>query len=166
MESDHEAVQYRRESYPRRGERLAIPVILAALVLLAALMLALPEGEEQATGTEYLLAANAAHERTPVGEMIDIEDEWAIEDERQEAQAPLVRSMVNGDSALGHDAGSDTFYCTLGVEHEDDWPELALSVQDAPGVTVCWIDDYAYDFCADAIREGYRYELLAYTDTE
>ena len=166
MESDHEAVQYRRESYPRRGERLAIPVILAALVLLAALMLALPEGEEQATGTEYLLAANAAHERTPVGEMIDIEDAWAIEDERQEAQAPLVRSMVNGDSALGHDAGSDTFYCTLGVEHEDDWPELALSVEDAPGVTVVWIDDYAYDFCADAIREGYRYELLAYTDTE
>ena len=131
---------------------MAIPAILAALVLLAALMLALPEGEEQATGTEYLLAANAAHERTPVGEMIDIEDAWAIEDERQEAQAPLVRSMFNGGSALGYDAASDTFYCTLGVEHEDDWPELALSVEDAPGVTVVWIDDYAYDFCTDAIR--------------
>lgn len=159
-------VQYRRESYPRCGERLAIPAILAALVLLAALMLALPEGEEQATGTEYLLAANAAHERTPVGEMIDIEDAWAIEDERQEAQMPLVSRMYNGESALGYDAGSDTFYCTLGMENGENWPELALSVQDAPGVTVCWIDDYAYDFCADAIREGCRYELLAYTDTE
>ena len=145
---------------------MAIPAILAALVLLAALMLALPEGEEQATGTEYLLAANAAHERTPVGEMIDIEDAWAIEDERQEAQMPLVSRMYNGESALGYDAGSDTFYCTLGMENGENWPELALSVQDAPGVTVCWIDDYAYDFCADAIREGYRYELLAYTDTE
>ena len=30
MESDHETVQYRRESYPRCGERLAIPAILAA----------------------------------------------------------------------------------------------------------------------------------------
>ena len=159
-------MQYRRESYPRCGERLAIPAILAALVLLAVLMLALPEGEEQATGTEYLLAANAAHERTPVGEMIDIEDAWAIEDERQEAQMPLVSRMYNGESALGYDAGSDTFYCTLGMENGENWPELALSVQDAPGVTVCWIDDYAYDFCADAIREGYRYELLAYTDTE
>ena len=74
--------------------------------------------------------------------------------------------MYNGESALGYDAGSDTFYCTLGMENGENWPELALSVQDAPGVTVCWIDDYAYDFCADAIREGYRYELLAYTDTE
>lgn len=31
---------------------------------------------------------------------------------------------------------------------------------------VAWIDDYTYDYCADAIREGYRYEALAYTDTE
>lgn len=167
MVSDHEAAQYRQERYPRRGERLAIPAILLALLLLAGLTVLLPEGREDVpTELAYLYAAAEAHERTAVGGLIDIEDAWAIEDERQEAQAPLVRSMVNGDSALGYDAGSDTFYCTLGVEHEDDWPELALSVEDAPGVTVVWIDDYAYDFCADAVREGYRYELLAYTDTE
>ena len=167
MVSDHEAAQYRQERYPRRGERLAIPAILLALLLLAGLTVLLPEGREDVpTELAYLYAAAEAHERTAVGGLIDIEDAWAIEDERQEAQAPLVRSMFNGDSALGYDAGSDTFYCTLGVEHEDDWPELALSVEDAPGVTVVWIDDYAYDFCTDAIREGYRYELLAYTDTE
>lgn len=167
MDSDHEAAQYRQESYPRRGERLAIPAILLALLLLAGLTVLLPEGREDVpTELAYLYAAAEAHERTAVGGLIDIEDAWAIEDERQEAQAPLVRSMFNGDSALGYDAGSDTFYCTLGVEHEDDWPELALSVEDAPGVTAVWIDDYAYDFCADAVREGYRYELLAYTDTE
>ena len=167
VDSDHEAAQYRQERYPRRGERLAIPAILLALLLLAGLTVLLPEGREDVpTELAYLYAADEAHERTAVGGLIDIEDAWAIEDERQEAQAPLVRSMFNGDSALGYDAGSDTFYCTLGVEHEDDWPELALSVEDAPGVTVVWIDDYAYDFCADAVREGYRYELLAYTDTE
>ena len=167
MVSDHEAAQYRQERYPRRGERLAVPAILLALLLLAGLTVLLPEGREDVpTELAYLYAAAEAHERTAVGGLIDIEDAWAIEDERQEAQAPLVRSMFNGDSALGYDAGSDTFYCTLGVEHEDDWPELALSVEDAPGVTVVWIDDYAYDFCADAVREGYRYELLAYTDTE
>ena len=159
-------ISYRRESYGRGRERVAALVMLAALMLLAVLAFAVPQGAEQATGTEYLLAANAAHERTPVGEMIDIEDAWAIEEERQEAQMPLVSRMYNGESALGYDAGSDTFYCTLGMENGENWPELALSVQDAPGVTVCWIDDYAYDFCADAIREGYRDELLAYTDTE
>ena len=159
-------ISYRRESYGRGHERIAALVLLAALALLAVLALAVPQGVEQATGTEYLLAANAKHERTPVGGLIDIEDAWAIEDERSEAEAPLVRSLFNGESALGYDAGSDTFYCTLGMENGQDWPELALSVQDAPGVSVVWIDDYAYDFCDEAIAEGYRYELLAYTDTE
>lgn len=159
-------ISYRRESYGRGRERIAALVLLAALALLAVLALAVPQGAEQATGTEYLLAANAKHERTPVGSLIDIEDAWALEDERSEAEAPLVRCLFNGESALGYDAGSDTFYCTLGMESGQDWPELALSVQDAPGVSVVWIDDYAYDFCDEAIAEGYRYELLAYTDTE
>ena len=159
-------VSYRRESYGRGRERIAALVLLAALALLAVLALVVPQGTEQPTGTEYLIAANAAHERTPVGGLIDIEDAWAIEDERSEAEAPLVRSMFNGESALGYDAGSETFFCTLGVEDGQDWPALALSVQDAPGVSVVWIDDYAYDFCDEAIAEGYRYELLAYTDTE
>ena len=80
--------------------------------------------------------------------------------------APLVQIMFNGEDALGYDEGSNTFYCTLGMENGQDWPELALSVQDAPGVSVVWIDDYAYDECDVAIRKGYSYKLLAYTDTE
>ena len=34
------------------------------------------------------------------------------------------------------------------------------------GVTLCFADDYAYDWCDEAIREGYSYQIMAYTDTE
>ena len=32
------------------------------------------------------------------------------------------------------------------------------------GLTLCFADDYAYDACADAIRDGYAYQIMAYTD--
>ncbi len=32
------------------------------------------------------------------------------------------------------------------------------------GLTLCFVDDYAYDACADAIRDGYAYQIMAYTD--
>ena len=32
------------------------------------------------------------------------------------------------------------------------------------GLTLCFVDDYAYDACADAIRDGYAYQIIAYTD--
>ena len=47
MDSEHEAAQYRQERYLRRGERLAIPAILLALLLLAGLTVLLPEGGEK-----------------------------------------------------------------------------------------------------------------------
>lgn len=97
--------------------------------------------------------------------MIDIEDAWAIEDARSEAQQPLVWEMHNGSDELGFDAASNTFYCSIGSSLES-WPELALTLRGEEGVQAAWIDDYAYDFCADAVREGYRYELLAYTGRE
>ena len=105
----------------------------------------------------------------PVEPIVELEDAWAIEDARSEAEAGLVVGMRNGEDALGYDRGENTFYCTLGMDGGEDWPELALYAQAAGGVQglrVAWIDDYGYDFCCDAIREGYRYELLAYTDTE
>ena len=46
VDSDHEAAQYRQERYPRRGERLASPALLLALLLLAGLTVLLPEGRE------------------------------------------------------------------------------------------------------------------------
>lgn len=32
------------------------------------------------------------------------------------------------------------------------------------GLTLCFVDDYAYDACADAIRDGCAYQIMAYTD--
>ena len=103
----------------------------------------------------------------PVQPLLDIEDCWAIEDVRTYSESPLVSAMRNGDSALGYDAASHTFYCTLGMDTQDVWPELSLfaSATDPLSHTkIAWVDDYAYDSCKDAIREGYRYELIAYTD--
>jgi len=114
-----------------------------------------------------IYGANAA-----VEPMIDIEDAWAIEDEREEAQEPLIVGMRNGNRVLGYDEGNRTFYCTLGNDWQegDPWPELDLYVQqrtaDEKAVRVNWIDDYTYDDCAEAIADGYSYELLAYTDKE
>lgn len=96
----------------------------------------------------------------------NIEDIWAIEDARTEAEAPLVRWMYRGEEALGYDEESRTFYCTLGMDTGDDWPEIALSVLGDEELEAVWLDDYSYDWCGDAIRDGYRYELLAYTQDQ
>lgn len=97
---------------------------------------------------------------------LDIEEIWALEDARTEAEGYLVSSMKNGDAPLGYDADSGTFYCTLGEGRAEDWPQVALSAWGAENLHVVFVDDYTYDYCSDAIREGYRYELMAYTDTE
>ena len=107
---------------------------------------------------------------TVVEEVMELEDAWEIEDTREEsAENPLVIGMRNGDSELGFDAASNTFYCTVGMDEGEDWPELALFAQGAQGtenLRVAWIDDYAYDYRSDAVRDGYRYELMAYTDEQ
>ena len=94
----------------------------------------------------------------------DIEDIWAIEDAREESDTPLVTALDNNGQALGYDATSNTFYCTLGLGHEEDWPQLHLTAPGANGVSLCFVDDYTYDWCADAIRDGWAYQILAYTD--
>ena len=94
----------------------------------------------------------------------DIEDIWAIEDAREESDTPLVTALDNNGQALGYDAASNTFYCTLGLGHEEDWPQLHLTAPGANGVSLCVVDDYTYDWCADAIRDGWAYQILAYTD--
>ena len=96
----------------------------------------------------------------------DIEELWAIEDTRQESEAPLVTALENFGVPLGYDKGSNTFYCTIGLDNGDEWPEMKLTVPDGAGVNVCFVDDYTYDWCQDAVAEGYEYELMAYTDTE
>lgn len=101
----------------------------------------------------------------PVEAMREIEELWAIEDARQESETPLVTALENFGVPLGYDRESNTFYCTIGLDNGDEWPEMKLTVPDGAGVSVCFVDDYTYDWCADAVAEGYSYELMAYNDT-
>ena len=101
-----------------------------------------------------------------VAPVMDIEEIWAIEDARQESETPLVTALENGGMPLGYDALENTFCCTLGMGLEDTWPEIHLTAPGAEGVELVFVDDYSYDWCADAIRDSYTYQILAYTDTE
>ena len=89
---------------------------------------------------------------------------WAIEDAREESGAPLVTALALDGMPLEYYAQANTFYCTLGLGQGESWPQLRLTAPDAAGVRLRFTDDYTYDGCADAIREGYAYEIIAYTD--
>jgi len=153
--------------------------------LLAALLIALlvPLAHLLSIGQDDVNANDAAHSVVPMLEMlaaspvysavteveplIELEDAWAIEDTRTESETPLLAGMRNGDHEMGYDEESRTFYCTIGMETGEEWPELALFAQQAAGVKdlrVAWIDDYTYDYPADSVRDNWRYELIAYTD--
>lgn len=96
----------------------------------------------------------------------NIEDVWAIEDTRSESETPLVTMLENNGVPLAYDVQENTFYCTLGMENAESWPSIHLHAPRADGVSLMFVDDYEYDYCADAIREGYPYQVMAYTDTE
>lgn len=95
----------------------------------------------------------------------DIETIWAIEDARQESETPLITALENYGMPLAYDREADTFYCTLGLELGESWPKMHLTAPGASGVSLVMADDYSYDWCADAVRDGYAYQLLTYTDT-
>ena len=96
----------------------------------------------------------------------EIEEIWAIEDARQESEHPLVTRLNNNGVPLAYDRQNNTFYCTLGLGHADVWPDIHLTAPGAQGVQLVFVDDYAYDYCADAVREGYPYQVMAYTEEE
>ena len=96
----------------------------------------------------------------------NIEEIWAIEDTREESDVPLVTALEMDGLPLAYDALSNAFYCTLGMEHGEEWPEIHITAPGAPGVKLAFVDDYSYDWCADAIRDGYAYQVIAYTDEE
>jgi len=96
----------------------------------------------------------------------EIEEIWAIEDTRQESEIPLVMRLLNHGAELGYDESENTFYCTLGMDNGETWPQLHLTAPEAKGVSLVFVDDYTYDWCADAIRDGYAYQFIAYTDKE
>lgn len=162
----------------KSGRKTIIGTIGAVLLLAAALFplsVKMDAGRVISTSDDMQRRITLMHVRqalrmeresgSAVAPMMDIEDAWAIEDARSEAQQPLVWEMHSGDDELGFDAASNTFYCSIGSSLES-WPELALTLRGEAGVQAAWIDDYTYDFCADAVQEGYRYELISYTDEE
>ena len=158
----------------RRKLIAATCAVLLLCVLLAPLARLLSLGDHVLEQKQAAIARALEMEKeraalplhAPVQPAADIETIWAIEDARTETDAQLVLSMRCGADEMGYDAQSRTFYATLGLNTGDEWPDIALSAQGAENVQVVWVDDYTYDWCAEAIREGYRYELLAYTDTE
>ncbi len=126
--------------------------ILLAMVLLAAMMV----------GVVYL-ASPYAPVVLPAPE--NIEELWAIEDTREESETPLVTVLTNHGIPLAYDAQANRFYCTLGMDNGESWPELHLIAPQAEGVTLVFSDDYSYDWCSDAIRDGYAYQVMAYNNT-
>ncbi|MGN0776205.1 MAG: CotH kinase family protein [Candidatus Ventricola sp.] len=98
-----------------------------------------------------------------VGPVTEIEEIWAIEDAREESDMPLVTCLENNGMRLGYDAQENTFYCPIGLGNADAWPQLHLTAPNAKGVQLCFVDDYGYDWCDEAVREGYAYQILAYT---
>ena len=96
----------------------------------------------------------------------EIEVLWEIEDARQESETPLVTALQNHGVPLAYSEAENRFYCTLGLENGGDWPALHLTAPDARGVSLIFSDDYSYDWCSDAVKDGYSYQVMAYTDTE
>ena len=90
-----------------------------------------------------------------VAPVMAIEEIWEIEDAREESAAPLVTVLENHGMRLGYDAQENTFYCPIGLETGDDWPQLHLTAPGAKGVSLVFVDDYSYDWCSDALRDGY-----------
>ena len=124
------------------GMMLALCAALAAVVLL---------------GSPYAPVVQPA---------MDIEEIWAIEDTREESGEPLVTAIKNRAVPLAYDEETNTFYCTLGMDNGEDWPDIHLHAYGKRNVSAVFVDDYTYDWCPDAIRDGYSYEIMAYTDTQ
>ena len=93
------------------------------LLALAALVLAL--AGVIACASPYAPAAAPAPE--------DVETIWAIEDAREESDAPLVTALAMNGVPLAYDAESSTFYCTLGMDNGEEWPVLRLTAPEARG---------------------------------
>ena len=123
--------------------------MLALFTLLAAVV---------AIGSPYASVVGPAPE--------NIEEIWAIEDAREESDAALVTALENHGVPLAYDAAVNTFYCTLGLENGETWPELHLTAPGEKRVQMRFVDDYSYDWCQDAVRDGYAYQVIAYTETE
>ena len=95
----------------------------------------------------------------------EIEEIWEIEDAREESETPLVTKLLNNGLPIGYDETENTFYCPVSLDNKEEWPEIHLTAPDAKGVSICFVDDYTYDFCSDALWDSRMYEIMVYTDT-
>lgn len=114
-----------------------------------------------------LLCFMAIRFSSPVSKTVEplpeIEAIWDIEDTHTPAETPLLTALYRDGAPLVRDS-EGTFYCCLGLETGEKWPELSLSLPQ--GVSACFADDYLWDACRDAIAAGTRYRLLVWTGTE
>ena len=118
-----------------------------------------------------VLAAAAIWTGSPYAPVVapapqEIETLWEIEDTRQESGTPLVTALENNGVPLVYMEEENRFYCTIGLENGDSWPEIHLTAPEAKGVSLVFSDDYTYDWCSDAVKDGYGYQILTYTETE
>ena len=152
---------------------LLVAVLIAALLPVSMVLTLSEKGPDDRKNEAIMesLEQYRAYQREAVeiavDPLIDIEKAWEIEDTRQEAENALIMAMHNHGAPLGFDSGEMTFYCPIVMTEEDNWPEIQMTAlcDSAEPVHIAWIDDYTYDYPSEALRDGYRYELLAYTDT-
>jgi len=162
-----------REEKTMNARRRILMTVMLVLLLTAGLvpisnLLSSEDAQEEHVVLQTLLdyrQHKESWEGILVEPLMDIEDVWDIEDTRIECEEPLVTKMLCNGAEMGYDRKSRTFYCTLGMRENIQWGSYDIFAEkDTELIRVAWVDDYAYDDCAEAIREGYRYELIAYNE--
>ena len=131
----------------KRRWSLTAALLLVLLALAAAWPLCRFMSEAAARGklsdkqraVAQALEAQTAYEALGTGDavlpLIEVEDAWAIEDTREEAQEPLVAAMYSGADALGCDALRHAFIGDIVAGYEKEIRDAAtltesLSLQD------------------------------------
>ena len=128
--------------------RLLIDMLMMSLLVCAAI----------AWGSPYTPAAQIC---------LDIEEIWNIEDTLEESEVPLIARLENHGVPLAYSAEENRFYCPLDLsEVENGWPDIHLTAPESKGMHLLFADDYTYDWCTDAVRDGYAYQMMAYNDEQ
>ena len=99
-----------------------------------------------------------------VAPLPEIEAVWEIEDTHAPSAEPLLLTLRRDGVPLPCDEASGTFYCPLGLSRGEEWPQLNLTLPEGAGISACFADDYLFDACGDAVRDGTRYRLLVWTE--
>ena len=98
-----------------------------------------------------------------VAPLPEIEAVWDIEDTHVFSEMPLLDTLLWEGAPLPWYAESASFFCPLGLGRGEAWPDLDLKTPEGSDVSVCFADDYLYDACEDAVRDGTPYRLLVWT---